>query len=367
MNRVEHLMKLIDINQNRESLSCLWKRAAAMDETLYLPANRLKKLAGREITTESWSRTKLFRAIANQRVVLFHDFPLRSSMAAYFSSISESAARIKSLFSRRSITLTKCGPGQKRRWQNIHRVVDVWERNRATLSANDIFYRDLKLDKTFDCEAIGDFSVLRYAREDIRDLEVATMLLGTSGCMSDSHSDDPDGCNHCIFGKKLWLIWDRQEGARHGLQDCEYDDVYTQSDFDMHSFLKLRSGWWFTVSAGRTVFLPGNYTHKVITLDRYLGISNFYVGLPNALSSLTRWKLDGATMVTADLWEEIATLVLKQLKRCSNGDQTSRRRWGFYHLRESLEYWQQHRSRKQQVQLLRRPVFRHIVERIKQV
>src|SRR6266849_1913263 len=121
-------------------------------------------------------------------------------------------------------------------------------------------------DRVCDSSAISNFNTLRNGPERLRDLEVATVLMGTAGSMTDAHSDDPDGCNHCIFGKKLWLVWDRREGQASGLQDCEYDDVYTQAPFDLGSFASMRSAQWFVVSKGNTLFLPGHLTHRVITL-----------------------------------------------------------------------------------------------------
>jgi hypothetical protein len=33
---------------------------------------------------------------------------------------------------------------------------------------------------------------------------------------TDSHSDDPDGSNHCFVGRKLWLVWDTFLGIGRG-------------------------------------------------------------------------------------------------------------------------------------------------------
>jgi hypothetical protein len=232
------------------------------------------------------------------------------------------------------------------------------------LSANDVFYRALRLDKAFDCEAISDFSVLRHGRLRIRDLEVATLLLGTAGCMSDSHSDDPDGCNHCVAGSKLWLAWDRLEGERAGLEDCEYAAVYTRAKFDLRRFLGLSSAHWFVVSAGMTLFLPGNLTHKVIAVERYLGISSFYVGLPNALTSLTRWRLRGASMITAELQDEIARLLLERLEWTAAAGRAARQQWGYRHIGEALEHWADRHNPQERSEMMAQPSFRKLQEQM---
>jgi hypothetical protein len=281
-----------------------WRRAAALDPSLLYWETSAADLDRLELRPQRYSRSSLFRAVARQEPVVFSDYPLRSTLRKFFHDDNPSL-RLKTLFGSRSKTSTKSGPSQSIKTRRVHEVVDIWQRNRAIVSANDIFYRHPKRDSAFDCEAIGDFSVLRHAPARVRDLEVATLLMGTTGCMTDSHSDDSDGCNHCIAGRKFWLVWDRLEGTEQGLQDCEYETVYEGVNcyFDIRAFSSLRSSRWFTISKGQTLFLPGNLTHKVLTIERYIGISNFYVGLPNALTSLTRWRIHGAKMVTEDLWE----------------------------------------------------------------
>lgn len=81
----------------------------------------------------------------------------------------------------------------------------------------------------------------------------------------------------------------------------------------------LHPGKKILAGVGQTLFLPGNHTHKVITIERYLGISSFSVSLPNALSSLSRWELNKTVMVTPPLRNQIITLLTQQLERIANG------------------------------------------------
>jgi hypothetical protein len=285
-------------------------------------------------------------------------------MRAFFHDGCDPTSRLKSLFDSTAKTLAKAGPAKRRKRLRVHEVIEAWQRDRATLSANDIYFRNEKLDRAFNCDAISDFNVLPTSPPSINHLEVATLLMGTAGCMTDAHSDDPDGCNHCVIGRKLWLVWDRIEGQKNGLEDCEYNKVYTQARFSLKAFLQLQSARWFTVSKGQTLFLPGNLTHKVITLERYLGISSFYVGLPNVLSSVTRWRLNGTIMVGDQDKNEIIELILRQLERTAAGDRQLKHRWGFYHLEEALSYWEQKYTPVQREELKADPYFRKLVERI---
>jgi hypothetical protein len=345
-----------------EAAAACWRAAATIDSSVRLPARLAPRVADLQVRPERYSRHRLFSAMARQEIVLFHDFPLRGSMKAYFLDGREPTSALKKMFGPRATTMVKSGPAQRVRWLRVRDVVDAWWLGRRVLSANDVFYRELGLDRTFDCEAIGDFSVLRHAPRRIRDIEVATLLMGTRGCMSDSHSDDPDGCNHCVMGRKFWLAWDRREGQAAGLQDCEYDDVYTRARFDVATFSRLASARWFTVSEGTTLFLPGNFTHKVITLQRYLGISNFYVALPNALSSLTRWRLHGAHMVTEAIWSHVLELVADRLRSTMEGPRADRHFWGFYHVGDALSQWRRRYSADERDRMCGLPPFRALHE-----
>jgi hypothetical protein len=116
-----------------------------------------------------------------------------------------------------------------------------------------------------------------------------TLMASTTGAITESHSDDTDVNNHCLVGRKLWLCWDTSEGMKAGLEDCERVDVYGKPKFSLETFLELESSIWMMVSEGETLFLPGNYTHKVITLEKYIGIGGFFVSFPTLLQTFERW------------------------------------------------------------------------------
>jgi hypothetical protein len=336
-----------------------WTAAAKTDRSLQGWRRLRSKLKRLELRSQPYSRTKLFSALVQQKPIIFDDFPVRAQLERFFDHGHDPANKLRRLFRKSTATtLTRLGPAKRVRYLPISEVIDKWEKGRGLISANDIFYRTEGFDRVFDCSAIASFNILPTAPPRIQYLEVATMLMGTKGCMTDSHSDDPDGCNYCIRGRKFWLVWDRKEGQANGLADCEHDYVYAQAKFDLTKFANLRSARWFTLSQGQTLFLPGNHTHKVITIERYLGISSFYVGLPNALSSLSRWDLNQTIMVTPPLRNQIITLLTRQLEQVASGTAEQKLTWGFDYLEQSVKQWKRKHAPVERKQLLANPRFR---------
>lgn len=342
-----------------------WDAAAATDQSLRGWRRCRSQLEPIELRSQPYSRTKLFSAIVRQEPIILDDFPVRAQLEKFFDHGHDTADRLRRLFRKSTATtLTRLGPAKRVRYLPISEVIDRWEKSRGLISANDIFYRTEGFDRVFDCSAIASFNILPTSPPRIKYLEVATMLMGTKGCMTDSHSDDPDGCNYCILGRKFWLVWDRKEGQANGLADCEHEYVSDKAQFDLRRFARLSSARWFTLSQGQTLFLPGNHTHKVITIERYLGISSFYVGLPNALSSLSRWELNKTIMVTPPLRNQIITLLTRQLDEVANGTDEQKLTWGFDYLAPSLRHWKRHHPLAVRSELLSNPRFHNLVTRI---
>jgi hypothetical protein len=192
-----------------ETVARSWDIAARTDKSLKNWRALWPTLKNLELRPQSYSRHKLFRAMVRQKPIIFHDFPVRSQIQKFFDNPADTANKLRRLFRKSTATtLTRLGPTKRVRYLPISEVIDRWERSRGILSANDIFYRTEGFDHVFDCSAISAFNILPTAPPRIRYLEVATMLLGTSGCMTDSHSDDPDGLNLSILGIMFLLVWD---------------------------------------------------------------------------------------------------------------------------------------------------------------
>jgi hypothetical protein len=169
-----------------------------------------------------------------------------------------------------------------------------------------------------------------------------TLVISSKGNVTDSHSDDPDGSNHSFCGRKLWLGWETFEGQAAGLEDNSRGAKNDPAAFNLKAFLSLPSSCWFTVSSGETLFLPGRLTHKVLTLEPYLGVGSFYVALPCAVDTITRWTLHHAlwelpTRENDHLVGEITRAIAKKVHALRSGSRKDRDRWGYDFLRPDLD------------------------------
>jgi hypothetical protein len=191
-------------------------------------------------------------------------------------------------------------------------------------------------------EVLSGFNLLTRSSPGARRQEMFSFVISSRGHLTDSHSDAPDSSNFCFAGRKLWLAWDTYEGARYGLQDVERAPVNGRARFDMQSWLSLRSARWLLVNPGETLFLPANMTHKVITLESYIGVGGFFLALPNSLRLLSHW------IVRAPLWSkcdltgehdnlvgEIADSVRDLLMHLRRASMRERRQWGYDYLERS--------------------------------
>lgn len=190
--------------------------------------------------------------------------------------------------------------------------------------------------KRIDCSLLSSFNLLAGAPDPIGTEEILTMVVSSAGALSDSHTDDPDGSNHCFAGEKLWLVWDSFQGLARGLEDVERCDVYgDQAAFSISRFLAVPGSRWFVVTPGQTLFLPGHLTHKVITLERYLGVGSFFVMLPSYLRTLMRWTkhtplwaLTAPPRQRLDLVDLITGRVIRKIGELSDGSRAEKDRWG---------------------------------------
>ena len=206
----------------------------------------------------------------------------------------------------------------------------------------DLHFRETKFEKRVEADALSDFNIYCFNQTLIEYLEMMTMVISSSGNVTESHTDDSDGSNHCFTGQKLWLTWDRVEGQERGLQDVTFDDVRGDAKFSIKNFLKVPSAKWFVVSANRTLFLPGNLTHRVITLEKYIGIGSFHVALPSYIRSLRRWILTGSTDVTPELMEIINQEAVAQLGRLKKGPASLKNTYGLSYIKPSIDHWLKH-------------------------
>ena len=190
-------------------------------------------------------------------------------------------------------------------------------------------------------EVLSGFNLLPRSSPDARRQEMFSFVISSRGHLTDSHSDAPDSSNFCFAGRKLWLAWDTYEGARYGLQDVERVPVRGRARFDMQSWLSLRSARWLLVNPGETLFLPASMTHKVVTLESFIGVGGFFLALPNCLRLLSHWIVRAPLWSKRDLTGAHDNLVgdrrlhSRSAARLRRASARERRQWGHDHLASS--------------------------------
>jgi hypothetical protein len=115
----------------------------------------------------------------------------------------------------------------------------------------------------------------------------------------------------------------------------------------MSAFLSIPGARWFTVEDGQTLFLPGHLTHKVVTLEDYIGVGSFFVMLPSYLRTLIRWTehtplwaLNARPDRRMVLVDKITRLVTRKVKSLASATEREQLRWGLPYLVSTVAEWQ---------------------------
>lgn len=325
-----------------------WDYAAEIDGTCRIAARHRRELMRRQILARPYSRNRLFTSMARGEPVVFSnlDVPFR------VAGLSADPAKIADSFAGELGEVTRVrvrvGPSQRLTKLSAPELIRRWSDGQAVVNVTDLQIRGTRVTKLIDVTPLSDFNLLpRSRREAIQTLELLTLVVSSAGSFTDSHTDDPDGSNHCFAGRKLWLIWDESSGLARGLENVERCDVYEQAAFDIGTFLSLSSSRWFILSKGQTLFLPGSYAHKVITLEHYLGVGSFFIMLPHYLRTLLRWKRLAPLWSLADprgervsLLDDITRMVTRRVRALMNAPAKVRRFWGLGHLVRSVRDWE---------------------------
>lgn len=234
------------------------------------------------------------------------------------------------------------GPSGVKRHFRLDEIARKWRANRTRFGVTDLHIRGTSMEDVIDADALSGFNLLPQSTIGAREREMFSFVISTRGHVTDSHSDDPDSSNYCFIGRKLWLAWDTYEGAARGLQDVERVPLAGKARFDLETWLSLRSARWCTVNPGETLFLPGHLTHKVITLERYIGVGGFFVALPNCLRLLAHWIIRGPLWSKRDasgerdeLLGEIACSVRDAILDLRDSSRSKREQWGYDYLEKS--------------------------------
>jgi hypothetical protein len=331
--------------------AAVWARAQRIDRTLRLSEKHYAELARRQVRPVAFSRQALFSSMAEGMPVVFSDVSVpvrweheRGTRQAVQDNLRAGYPEDKKF----RIRLGR--DGYRREGLCIDDLLLRWNGSRGLVNVTDLHLRRSKrLFKSIDCSALSDFNLLVGARKPARAEEMLTMVVSSAGVFSDSHSDVPDGSNHCFVGKKLWLVWDTFEGLARNLEDVERSETRGEhASFSISAFLSVPGSRWFTIDAGQTLFLPGHLTHKVITLEDYLGVGSFFVMLPSYWRTLLRWTehtplwaLEAPAAERMTLVNKITRRVTRKVSWLAIQSEEEQIWWGLPYLVAAVRIWHQ--------------------------
>jgi hypothetical protein len=354
-----------------EDIAPMWETAARWDATLRVRPADLAALRRKRVAAEPYSRQRLFTCMAAGKASVFSDFPVPVDARPGESRGDAVLRWIRTGFPRRQLARVQTGRSRTRGEIPVGELVRRFSGGRAVISVTDLHIRDTRLERALGVEGLSDFNLLIRGSERMAIQEMMTLVVSSKGNVTDSHTDDPDGSNHCFTGCKLWLFWETFEGKAKGLQDVSRDEVEERADFDMKTFLALPSARWLTVSTGETLFLPGKMTHKVVTLEPYLGVGSFYVALPSCLETLIRWNTRGPLWSLDDpdgdndgLVDEIARSVARKVRALHRASPRAQEHWGLGYLEAAVERWERSERRGAKERLLGNAAFAELVESV---
>ena len=317
-------------------------QAAVFDETLRASPAQFEEMLARYVAPEPYARDTLFRRLISGEPAVMGGVPAPTRGALAGLPVPEAAeALLAWLLRRRSTARYRLygGKGAKRRYLTLRDAATAWTRDRSVFGVADLHIRDTAMEDIIDADALTPFNILTTSTPDVQRQEMYSLVISTHGYVTDSHSDAPDSTNYCFTGRKLWIAWETQEGLAHGLEDVEHMMVKERARFDLRTWMKLPSARWFLVGPGQTLYFPAHLSHKVVTIERYLGVGGFFFSLPGAFRLLSHWILkeplwlkDDGAEENAQLVAEIAAAALKKTRHMG-ATSGSDRTWGQDYLR----------------------------------
>jgi hypothetical protein len=360
--------------EQREALWAALTLAECFDPTIRIASADWPRLHRRYVAPLPYSRETLFTRMYLGEPSVLSGFPkpLRRTMAG-LEPEQAGAALISWLGGQRSRRRhsINAGPGTARKALTLAGIAAKWQAGRVRFGVTDLHIRDTVMEQVIAPRQLSEFNLLTRSSKNAQRQEMFSFVISTKGHVTDSHSDAPDSSNFCFTGRKLWLAWDTYEGARHGLQDAERLPAPGRARFDMERWLRLRSARWMLVNPGETLFLPANLTHKVVTLESYVGVGGFFIALPNCLRLLSHWILHVPLWSKLDrngafdcLVDEIAGTVEESLRRLKRASSVQRRRWAYDYVGPAAAYFIDTRTKGELRRLLSDARFRRVAEAI---
>src|SRR5258708_6815590 len=269
-----------------DEMKAVWRAAAQFDDSLVIPQGLLGALAKKRVIPTSFSRTRLFLRMARCESSLFWDFPVKPRRCHSRFPLSTLLSELLSGLP--SSTRARVRKENYNEFLPIPSVLDRWARAKSVFGVTDLHYIGTRFDARISTAALNDFNLLPRGTDGFQSQD--SLVITSSGALTDSHSDDHSGGNPTFLGTKLWLLWDTLDGLKHGLEDVERCQIHHRAAFELRTFLALPSSCWILIGPGQTMFIPAHLTHKVITLEPYLGLGSFHAGLPGFVDLLKRWN-----------------------------------------------------------------------------
>ncbi len=179
---------------------------------------------------------------------------------------------------------------RRSRWAP-ERVLAAWEANDPVFGITDHSVGSEVLSEDFRLDTVLEDNFLSRT-ESLERFEVCGPVLATRGHLTDAHMDDPDIWNSCVSGAKAWFMADSREWSReHRVSIRHIVDV---EPLDVETFLSLPGSRWAVVADGAALYCPNTYVHRVVTLERYVGIGTFCATRASAGRLLDFWRAHGS-------------------------------------------------------------------------
>jgi hypothetical protein len=329
-------------NADRSVLRMALDQAAIFDGTLRATNDQFETMLERYIAPAPYERDALFRRLISGEPTVMNGVPAPTRGLLTGLSVPDAAAALLAwLLKRRSPARYRLygGKGAKRRYLTLRDAAAAWSRDTSVFGVADLHIRDTSMEDIIDPDALAPFNLLTASTPDVQRQEMYSLVISTRGYVTDSHSDAPDSTNYCFTGRKLWIAWETQEGLEHGLEDVEHVKAKGRARFDLRTWMNLPSARWFLVGPGETLYFPAHLSHKVVTIERYLGVGGFFFCLPGAFRLLSHWILkdplwlqDDAAGENEQLVAEIARTALGKIRR-SGAKSGGGKAWGLDYLR----------------------------------
>jgi hypothetical protein len=340
MEPAEYQLLAHQTRLTRDNVERLWRGAAQFDPSLRVTPRLLDRLSRKRVEPRSFSRAQLFGQMLACQPSLFSDFPIRPAPQLNRRQTFSLLDELRQGFPRS--VRARVRTSNSIVYVPVPKAVDRWVGSKSNFGVTDLHYIGTRFDASIDTSGLNDFNLLQRGTDGYQSQD--SLVISSQGGFTDSHSDDHSGSNHSFTGVKLWLLWDTVEGLALGLEDVERCTVFDRAAFDLPTFLSMKTSAWILIGAGQTMFIPAHLTHKVITLERYLGLGSFHAGFPGFIDLLKRWTSLPPTWASNSTARDnrctvefVTRRAIQKLYALRTADSSDRRRWGLSYLRERLQ------------------------------